>query len=471
MTNQLSRRDFMKAAALTAGGAALAGGCAAPAGRAEAPAFDPNDSYWAQEQPPANPPLDEDMAVDVAIVGGGYTGLSAAWHLAQAAPGLKIALLEAQQVGHGASGRHGGMVLTQPGPESMEIAHDLETHKLTYDLTVESMRALQALVQSSGMDADLRLDGFVHTFLDEEDWPYYEEYVGQVQRAGMPLELWDEDETAEALGTEIYVGGVYDPNGGSVHAMKLAAVLKAAAEAAGVRIFGDSPVLDVEEGEPVRLRVGEAGRTVLADALVLATNGYTAALGFFKHQVMPVHVQTAVTPPLSARQLDSIAWDSRLPFFDSRNALFHVVLTPDNRIVIGGGSAEYFFGNNLRYRGDLDAIGAMMLAELVRMYPALEGIQFESVWNGLLGMSFDGTPSVGVGGKFGNIYHGLAYSGQGVNLSFLFGDVIAALHQGQDHPWLATPYANNRLPFIPPEPFRWIGVQAAMKYYDWQDRR
>jgi glycine/D-amino acid oxidase-like deaminating enzyme len=433
--------------------------------------FDPNDSYWALEQPPANPPLIEDMAVDVAIIGGGYTGLAAAWRLAQAAPGLKIALLEAQQVGHGASGRHGGMVLPQPGPESFEIAHDLETHKLTYDLTVESMQELQALARSSGMAADLRLDGFVHTFLDEEDRPYYEEYVDQVQRAGIPLELWDEDETAEALGTEVYVGGVYDPNGGSVHAMKLIKVLKAAAEGAGVRIFGDSPVLDVEEGEPARLRVGEAGRTVLADALVLATNGYTAALGFFKHRVMPVHVQTAVTPPLSARQLDSIAWQSRLPFFDSRNALFHAVLTPDNRIVIGGGSAEYFFGNDLRYRGDLAAIGAMMLAELVRMYPALEGIQFESVWNGLLGMSFDGTPSVGVGGKFGNVYHGLAYSGQGVNLSFLFGDVIAALYQGKDHAWLQTPYANNRLPFIPPEPFRWIGVQAATKYYDWQDRR
>ena len=338
--------------------------------------------------------------MDVAIIGGGYTGLSTAWHLAQAAPGLKIAVLEALQVGHGASGRHGGMVLTQPGPESFEIAHDLETHKLTYDLTVESMRSLQRLVESTGVDADLRLDGFVHTFLDEEDRPYYEEYVDQVQQAGMPLELWDEDETAAALGTEIYAGGVFDPNGGSVHAMKLVKALKSAVEAAGVRIFGDSPVLDVEEGQPVRLRVGKAGRTVLADALVLATNAYTSTLGYFKYQVMPVHAQVGVTPPLTAQQLDSMGWESRLPFFDSRNALFHLVLTPDNRIVIGGGSAEYFFGNNLHYRGDLAAIGAMMLKELVRMYPALEGIQFEDVWNGLLGMSFDGTPSVGVGGKY-----------------------------------------------------------------------
>ncbi len=451
MSKPLSRRDFIKLAALTAGGVVLAGGCTPPASTAKVPTFDPNDSYWAQAQPPTHPPLTSDMAVDVAIIGGGYTGLSAAWHLAQAAPDLKIALLEAQQVGHGASGRHGGMVLTQPGPESFEIAHDLPTHKRTYDLTVQSMRALQALVQSSGSDADLRLDGYLHTFLDEEDWPYYEEYVDEVQQAGMPLELWDEDETADALGTEIYAGAVYDPNGGSVHAMKLIRVLQAAVEAAGVHIFASSPVLNVEEGEPVRLRVGETGRTVLADALVLASNAYTSALGFFKHEVMPVHAQTAVTPPLSAQQLDAIAWQSRLPFFDSRNQLFHLVLTPDNRIVIGGGSAEYFYNNDLHYRGDLTAISALMLRELVRMYPALQGIQFEEVWNGLLGMSFDGTPSVGVGGKYGNIYHGLAYSGQGVNLSFLFG--------------------NNTLPFIPPEPLRWLGVQGMMRYYDWQDRR
>ena len=311
--------------------------------------------------------------MDVAIIGGGYTGLSTAWHLAQAAPGLKIAVLEALQVGHGASGRHGGMVLTQPGPESFEIAHDLETHKLTYDLTVESMRSLQRLVESTGVDADLRLDGFVHTFLDEEDRPYYEEYVDQVQQAGMPLELWDEDETAAALGTEIYAGGVFDPNGGSVHAMKLVKALKSAVEAAGVRIFGDSPVLDVEEGQPVRLRVGKAGRTVLADALVLATNAYTSTLGYFKYQVMPVHAQAGVTPPLTAQQLDSMGWESRLPFFDSRNALFHLVLTPDNRIVIGGGSAEYFFGNNLHYRGDLAAIGAMMLKRAGAHVPGAGG--------------------------------------------------------------------------------------------------
>ncbi len=471
MQTKQSRRSFLKMTALS-GGALAAAGIGIPYALGESRAcFELNDSFWALEKPPPSLPLSEDLTVDVAIIGGGYTGLSCAWHLAKDAPGLRVILLEARQIGHGASGRHGGMVMPQTGVESFEIASDLETHKLVYDLTVKGMASLRRLVQDTGVDCDLQLDGYVHTFLDEEDQQYYEEYVEQAVRAGLPLELMDEDETARELGTEVFAGGVYDPNGGSVHAMKLVKALAKAALDAGVRIFEDSPVVDIEERETLVLRVGAGNRTVRARAIVLATNGYTSKLGYFRNQVMPLHVQTAVTPPLTAGQIADIAWDSRLPFFDSRNALYHVVLTPDDRIVIGGGSAEYFFGNGLCYRGNLPAMADMMRGELGRMYPALRGISFDYVWNGILGVSYYGAPSVGVTGKFRNIYYGLAYSGQGVNLSFLFGEVIAALHQGQKHPWLETPYAGDSLPYIPPEPFRWIGAQFALKYYDWEDNR
>ncbi len=470
MAGGISRRSYLKIAALTGGGIAAAGIGLPLLIREQKAAFEPNDSYWALEQPPPSAQLREDLDVDVAVIGGGYTGLSSALHLAESAPGLRIALLEARQIGHGASGRHGGMVLPQFGAESFEIAHDLETHKQTYDLTVRGMDSMRRLVESSGMECDLRLDGFIHAFLDEEDWEYYEEYVAEVRDAGMPLELMDEDETAQALGTEIYAGGVYDPNGGSVHAMKLARVLKNAAEDAGVVIYGDSPVRDVTEGKKIVMQVGDSKHTVRAGAVVLATNAYTSKLGLFRSQVMPVHAQTAVTPPLSRNQLQAIGWESRLPFYDSRNALFHVVLTLDNRIVIGGGNAEYFFANDVRFRGDMSAISEMMLAELVRMYPPLKGIRFEYVWNGLLGVSFDGTPAVGVTGKHRNVYYGLAYNGQGVNLAFVFGEVIAALYLGEHHPWLDTLYAGHTLPYIPPEPYRWLGAKLMMRYYGWQDK-
>ena len=466
----MSRRDFLKMAAITAGSAAAAGiGIPLLMGEKEA-VFDPNDSYWAKEAPMANPPLGQDIQADVAIIGGGYTGLSTAWHLAQANPNLRIVLLEARQVGHGASGRNGGMVLPQTALESLEIAVDAETHKWTYDLTVDSMKSLKKLVDSTGMDCELKLDGYCYTILDEEDLPYDKAYVEQVQKLGMPLEFWDEDRTADELGTEYYYGAIYDPNGGRVHAMKLVKALKYAAEQAGVQIFENSQVTGIEEGETMRLTAGMDGHTVLAKTLVIATNGYTSKLGYFKNQVMPVHAQCAVTPQLTEKKLARMGWKSGLPFFDSRNFLYHLVMTADNRIVIGGGSAEYFFRNDLHYSGDLNKTGAMMLGELVQIFPSLKGIQFEQVWDGILGMSYDEVELVGVTGKHKNIYYGLAYNGHGVNTSFMFGNIIASMYNGLSHGWEETAHSNYPLAYIPPEPFKWFGVQGVMRYYQWLDQ-
>ena len=122
MKKKMTRRDFLKVSAITAGGVAIAGiGIPMLMGEKQA-IFDSNDSYWAKEQPAANPSLQQNIQVDVAIIGGGYTALSTAWHTAQADPNLNIVILEARQVGHGASGRNGGMVLPQTGLESLEIA-------------------------------------------------------------------------------------------------------------------------------------------------------------------------------------------------------------------------------------------------------------------------------------------------------------------------------------------------------------
>ena len=468
MKTRISRRDFLKICAAAGGGAVLAGiGIPVLMGE-KAAVFDPNDSYWAKEQPAANPSLQKDIRVDVAVIGGGYTGLSTAWHMAKTNPGLNIALFEARQVGHGASGRNGGMVLPQTGLETMQIAYDEETHKWTYDLTVGSMNALERLVASTGIDCELKLDGYCYTILEKEDIPYYKAYVEQARNLGMPLEFWDEDRTAEELGTGYACGAVYDPNGGRVHAMKLVKALKYAAEQENVKIYENSQVTDIQEGREIRLAV--AGHMVQAKAIVIATNGYTSKLGYFKHQIVPLHTQCAVTPPLNEQQLEQIGWRSGLPFYDSRNLLYHLVLTADNRIVIGGGNAEYFFRNDLHYHGDLTAVGNMLLDELVRIYPALQGIQFEQVWNGILGASYDEVEAVGVTGEFKNIYYGLLYNGHGINSAFMFGNIISGMYNGVSRGWEETACADCELSVIPPEPFKWFGVQGMMKYYQWLDQ-
>lgn len=472
-----TRRQLLKLTALAAGGATAAAMGIPLAGSSRAgslPAgvdWPPNDSYWAKEQLPANPALEADLTVDVAIIGGGYTGLSAAYHLAKANSDLKIALFEARQAGYGASGRNGGMVLPQTGAEGMEIAGDEETHKLTYDLTVGAMNSMKKLVGTTGVDCGLRLDGYLYAILTPEDVEANEEYVARARKIGIPLQLLGREKTIAKLGTEAYAGAILDPNGGQVHALKLVLALKRAAEKAGVRIYENSPVMKIEEGREIRLKVGSARKQVLAKALVLATNAYTMQLGYFQNQIIPVHAQCGVTPPLNEKQQAAIGWKSRLPYYDSRNFLYHLVLTDDHRIVIGGGNAEYFYGDDLKYQGNLARVGKLMLDELVRLYPALAGIQFESVWNGLIDVTFDGLETVGVMGEHQNIYYGLGYNGHGITTAFLFGQVIASLYNKTEHGWKDTAYANVPLRKFPPGPLKWAGVKTMMEYLHRQDRK
>ncbi len=431
--------------------------------------FSDNDSYWAKTKTMSvNPALNTDLKVDVAIIGGGYTGLSSAYHLAKMNPDLKIVVFEAKTLGSGASGRHGGMVLSS----LLDEYSDNETFKWTYDLSVNNMKFIDSLSEALNMECNLVLNGYCETIFREDDVKEYKEYVQEANQAGIPLEFWDKQKTKEKLGTDLYYGAMYDPNGGSVHAVKLIKLLKTAAENEGVVIYENSPVVSFSEGEIIKLSVeaNERNFKVEANNIVVATNAYTSKLGILKNKIMPVHTQVAVTEPLTQAQLDTLNWESRLPFYDSRIMLFHLVLTPDNRIVVGGGNVDTYWNNGLEYKGNISRVSDMMLDELVIMFPELKGIKFEYVWNGILGTTFDEVATVGVMGDNKNIYYGLAYNGHGVNQSIMFGNVIAHLYGGKYHGWEDSENYGYELSKIPPEPFKFIGSNMFFKYWKWKDR-
>ena len=252
--------------------------------------------------------------------------------------------------------------------------------------------------------------------------------------------------------------------------MRWLQVLWRAAEKSGAIIYGESPVTAIDEGQTIRLEVANGRGQVEAKAIVLATNAYTPALGYFKSRLMPVHAPTGITAPLSKQQLASMGWESRLPFFDTRNFLYHLVLTDNNRIVVGGGSARYELGGDLIYRGDPVADEKMMLNDLARLYPNLKGLRFEKVWSGVMGITFDGGEGLGVTGEHDNIYYALGYNGHGIVMSYLFGEALANLYHGKPHPLQDTGHVNRPLAYIPPDPYRWIGATANLAYLRWQDQ-
>ncbi len=253
----MNRRKFIKSAGYGIGGIAVASAASPLVFIEKKIHFDPNDSFWAKELIPSNPALNENIKVDVAIIGGGYTGLSSAYHLKKYNPQLNVIVIEAKHLGQGGSGRHGGMLLTQPPAESFEI-YDKDNpalHKQTYEFTSQSLRNIQKLVAESGMNCDLKLDGYCHTIFNEEDISYYQYYVESANKMGIPLEYWDENKTTEKLGTEYYSASVYDPNGGSLHAIKFINILKKSAEESGVKIYENSLVNEINEGKEIELLV------------------------------------------------------------------------------------------------------------------------------------------------------------------------------------------------------------------------
>jgi glycine/D-amino acid oxidase-like deaminating enzyme len=434
----------------------------------EASVFETNRSLWAQALPEASLPLQKDIEVDVAVIGGGFTGLSAAYYLKKNSEPDRVALLEAVRCGNGASGRNGAMLLTATEDRYMEWSGDPGLDKRIYDLTADNARRLLALSAQLNCDAEIEINGALQMCNTREIAKQAREYAEKAQRAGIPCEFWDQQKIVSVVGTSAYPAALYDPNSGQVHPGKLVRMFKRAAELTGVEIYEQSPVVHMEEDEFAVITLAN-GKTVRARNVILATNAYSSKLGYLRRAVTPVFDYVAVTAPLQAERLAEIGWNRRIPFNDSRTEVFYLGLTKDNRVHIGGGHVDYVFNNGLAEPSKSERRFTALREELGRIYPGLASEPFEVCWSGAVDMSLDQTPSVGQFGKHDNLFYAIGFSGHGVNLTSVFGRILADLVHGKTAEWAWLPYL-NRLPlYTPNEPFRWAGVQAALGYYRMTD--
>jgi gamma-glutamylputrescine oxidase len=346
----------------------------------------------------------------------------------------------------------------------MNLSSDPAMDQKIYDLTRENMRFLSSLATQTGIDFELDLNGSLQVLNTESDVADCKAYVEKARPLGIPVEFWDKDQMSAAVGTTVFEGAFYDPNSGQLHPLKLVHALKSLAETSGATIFENTPVTHIEEGGAHVIST-LSGHSIRAKSLVLATNAYTSRLGYFRSSIAPIHNYVGITPRLPEATIAQIGWRKRVPFSDSRTLVHYLGLTRDNRIHIGGGISDYSFNDGVRDVPDSYSRFAGLQQELARIFPALKGVSFETAWSGLVDCSLDFSPSVGRTGKFHNIYYGLGYSGHGVNMTSLFGRIIADLERGADEDWKDFPFVNHRLFYLPNEPFRWLGVQASMAYY------
>ncbi len=453
------KRGGIAAAGSLAGGAAI--NAAAPFVLPEAVAVDRNRSHWAEALPAAAAALAATADADVVVIGGGFTGLSTAYYLRSQSPGQRVILLEAQRCGNGASARNGAMLLTSTPDRWLRAGDEPALDRRIHELTASNIDALRSLAARFSADIELDTAGAAHALLTVTEAREAKQTAARLHDAGLPIEFWDADRTHAALGTGVYRGALCDAASGQVHPGKLAALWRTAALAAGVEIYENTPVTSVVEG-PLHTLTTAGGQQVRAPVLVLATNAYSSQLGYLRSAYAPLVAYVGITRPLEAAMIRQLGWQSRAPFDDSRTDEYWLGLTRDDRIHIGGGPQGYGyeFNNGTPPPEVPPERAAALAAELLRIYPQLGHVEFERCWAGAVDCSLDLTASVGRMGRRRNVYYAIGYSGHGVNLTSVFGRVLADLVAGRDAEWRWLPYLNRHSPYIPNEPWRWLGLRA-----------
>ena len=401
--------------------------------------------------------------VDIAIAGGGFTGLWTAYYLKKADPSLRIAVLEKEIAGFGASGRNGGWCHTT-FPGSRELA--AKTHGRP--AVVDQQRALFATVpEIARVIADEHIEARFHI-------------GGQLDLATSPVQLLRARDDIEyhrswGFGEEDYMllgaaemrarlrvagclGGVYTPHGAAVDPARLVRGLAAAVEKLGVPIYERTPVTAIA---PHALET--AAGTVKADVVVRATEAFTPLLPGYERTVVPIYSLMIGTEPLPDSFWAQVGWSGHEVFGDYRHLIFYAMHTDDGRIAIGGRGAPYHWNSSLSESYERVPAVQDSLRDLVRtLFPQIGDFEVTHRWGGAVAAPRDWYSSVGLNRSTGIAWAG-AYVGDGVATTNLAGRTLRDLILSAESELTGLPWVNHISKPWEPEPFRWLGVNASLK--------
>lgn len=365
------------------------------------------------------PVLEADLTVDLVVVGGGFTGLSTALHAAEA--GLSVVLLEARRIGWGASGRSGGQMIPglRWGAADLVAALGEGRSADLLHLANSAGDKVRGRIARHGIACDLRDGHFLaaakpaHLDAMKRELELLDKLVGYP--GGRIVER---DGVGGFVASPNYHGGFFDAGGGHLHPLNYALGLAEAALAAGVRIFEDSPATSLERGSPVVART--ASGTVTASHAVLATDTEIGELDARQGRMaMPVANYNVATAPLGAEQARALL-PANAAVADSKFVLNYYRLSADNRLIFGGGE---------KYSPAPPAdVAGFVRPYLERVFPQLSGVAITHAWGGLVGVSMNRLPRLG---REGNVFYAHGWSGHGVLLTTLAGELIAQALRGE----------------------------------------
>lgn len=431
----------------------------------------PRSLWWETrgESEPDRPALAGDLDVDVAIVGGGYTGLWTARELLERDPALRVAVLEKNVCGFGASGRNGGWAsaLFPIHDEGVVARWGLESLTHLRHVLYEAVASLGAVAAAEGVDAHVVRGGTVSLARTPAQAARLRSQVEASHRLGVAesdLAWLDAEAAAERLRATRVLGATYTPHCARVHPARLARGLAAAVERRGARVYEGTAVSRIVARPGARPAAVTVGGVVSADYVVRATEGFTPTLPGLRRAVVPLYSLMVATAPLSDGVWDAVGLAGRETFNDDRNLIIYGQRTADGRIAFGGRGSPYHLGSTVEPRFDADArVFERLEATLRDLLPGLDA-EVTHRWGGPLAMPRDRVPSAVVDHATGLAAAG-GYTGDGVVLSRVAATALADLIIDPEADTGAT-----RLPFVhrssrrwPVEPLRWLGINAGLR--------
>lgn len=407
---------------------------------------------------PEFPRLQGSVTADVCIVGGGYTGLSAALHLAEA--GYKVVLLEAHRVGWGASGRNGGQVGTGLNKDQAELESMFgkTQAKALWDLSLDAVQLCKDLIHKHQINCDLQA-GIMHVDHRQRFVAGSREFAEKLQRDYdySDIRFLDQAALQQELHSPLYYGGVLNLGAAHLHPLNYALGLAAVAQQAGATIYERSPVLSYANGAKVEVNT-EQGR-VTADYLILACNGYLDNLeSKVAARVMPINNYIVATEPLTEAQTQALI-PNRYAVADSAFVVNYFRLSADNRLLFGGGESYSF-----KFPKD---IPALVRPRMLAVFPQLATAKIDYSWGGTLAVTVNRLPYFTR--LQPNVFSVSGYSGHGVALATLAGKLLSEVISGTAERFEVMAKLPN-WPFPGGTLLRWPLLVTAMLYYSLRDR-
>jgi glycine/D-amino acid oxidase-like deaminating enzyme len=424
-------------------------------------------NYWltTTEMPAADASAPLPQRADVAVIGAGFTGLSAARTLAKR--GAKVAVLESETIGWGASSRNGGMVLTgmKLGVNQLISMYGRELTRRMYAASLETIDCVERIVREEAIDCDFSRCGHIEVACKQKHFDDYARQAAVIAREfDHQLRVLQKNELSAEIGSNIYYGGMVDEVSAGLNPARYVAGLGRAAMKAGAEIFEHAGVQRVERtaqaGEQ-GWRITTSRGSLWAREVFVGTSGYTGkATPALQKRIIPIGSFIITTQHLSEALAHELSPRNRM-IYDSKNYLYYYRLTPDRRMLFGG-RAAFFPETDQTIRRSAEILRRGM----IDVYPQLRDAKIEYVWGGTLDFAFDIMPHAG---QLDGMYYAVGYAGHGVAMATYQGQKMAELITGDkpDNPFVGIPFPGAPLGLYNGKPWFLPFAGVWYKFLDW----